>query len=229
MCNLRISKSERTLIDTISAKIDAFGSDFEGKPVATLDSRRCKIQWKEIQSLVGSQTHAWKLVMVVLIDPLDIKIHVRKYVAGQTNNNVIEIALKCDFGDLDDSDRFREVGSPGDGFDSDLDQQGLTTIMTAHDQVQPPTPEPIPLHQSTVVTESVIEVATSEPNALVVPVDSDTATSRSTRTKNPRKKIKLEVDREVAQALAQSLNSFASLLNIRDDSSDDSFEVLPDS
>ena len=184
------------------------------------------MKWKEIQSLVGAQTHAWKLLMIVLIDPLDIKVHVRKYVAGQTNNNVIEIALKCDFGDLEDTNALQvvEAQSPGDGFDSDLDQQGLTTIMTRSNPRSPPPMEVVPLHQSTTLNEEVVAPIVAP---VAVAVDSGPSSS-PTKHKNPKKKLKLEVDRDIARALAQSLNSFASLLKINGDSSGDSFEVVSD-
>ena len=81
---------------SISAKIDEFSATFGGKPFSVLLTPNCKSKWKSIQNLVGQQVHAWKIVMVVIIEPLDLKVHVSKYMAGSVANNVIQIALRVD-------------------------------------------------------------------------------------------------------------------------------------
>ena len=181
-----------------------------------------------------------------MLDPLDAKIHIRKYVSGQLNNNVVQIALKCDFGVTEDSERtYTEAGDSEDGFSSDLDQAGLTTIMKASTGATQSSPleGAVPLHHSTLAevnTDVVVindtggvggvvepEVAPAQVSEL--PSLTEVAPPLSTTPNNPKKKIKLEVDRDVARNLAASLNSFASMLQINNDSSDDSFEVLPES
>ena len=251
---------ERELIEDISSRIDNFARLYEGKPPATLDTRPCKVMMTDIQARVGLQTHAWKLLMVVLLDPLDLMIVVRKYCSGQLNNNVIEIALKVDLGipDLEDSDvRIIEQGCPEDEFSSDLDQEYLTTVVSpsrvatqkcdtqkvATQKCGPsktsspgsPIVAAAPSMQSTAmevvpVVEVTLAVESSEsamPSLTSLPAPSETPVSGA--PKNPRKKIKLQLDRDVALDLARSLNSFASMLQLDDDSSEDSFEVLPDS
>lgn len=128
-----ISEDEKKLIEEISTRIDGFAKVYEGKPPASLETRPCKIMMTNIQAKVGLQTHAWKLLMVILLDPLDLHIHVRKYCAGQLNNNVVEIALKVDLGipDLENSDvQIIEQGSTEDEFSSDLDQEYLTSVVS---------------------------------------------------------------------------------------------------
>lgn len=259
-----ISDDERNLVEEINGKIDAFAREYEGKPFAVLVSRPCKRSLVDIQSKVGLQTHAWKLLMIVMLDPLDLMIHVRKYCAGQLNNNVVQIALKIDLEipDSDESDlRVIEQGSPEDGFSDDLDpayRAELATLLCAdrvatqdggsNQTVRPdcgsetvenqesPIVASAPSMQSTVlVPEPVIEVTlavdsappTSPPSMTALP--NQNAASGSKTPKNPRKKLKLQLDRDVALDLARSLNSFASMLQLKDSSSDDSFEVLPDS
>ena len=251
-----ISTDERALIEDISARIDDFARIYEGKPSAALESRPCKIMMTNIQAKVGLQTHAWKLLMVILLDPLDLHIHVRKYCAGQLNNNVIEIALKVDLGisDHEDSDiQIIEQGSPGDEFSSDLDQEYLTTVVSPSrvatqkcdtEKVATQSGESAPgspivaaapsMHSTAMEVVPVVEVTlaveapnSSLPSMTPIPVPNATTSSRTPR--NPRKKLKLQLDRDVALDLARSLNSFASMLQLDDDSSEDSFEVLPDS
>lgn len=259
-----ISEDDRKLIEEINGKIDAFAREYEGKPFTELVTRPCRVAMADIQSRVGLQTHAWKLLMVCMLDPLDLMIHVRKYCAGQLNNNVVEIALKVDLGisDYDESDlKIIEQGSPEDGFSDDLDpnyRAELETIICPDgvatqsggakqlaiqscdsEQVEnqgSPIVAAAPSLQSTVLgPEPVIEVtlavdnapSTSLPTLDTLP-DQNVA-SESKTPKNPRKKLKLQLDRDVALDLARSLNSFASMLQIRNSSSDDSFEVLSDS
>ena len=206
--------------------IDEFHGWYEGKPAETLATRQCKERWVNIQLKVGTQTHTWKLLMVVICDPLDTKIIVRKYMAGQLQNNVIEIALKVDLGITysDTSDvKIIEQSSPGDGFDSDLDPADLASVMIGVATQGSPIVASAPSMQSTIMAPvKELENRVATPMALPGPsVPSATATP-----KNPEKKIKVELDRDVARELARSLSSFASLLQIKDDSSSDSFEVL---
>ena len=233
------------------------------KPFETLVSRPCKVAMADIQSRVGLQTHAWKLLLVVMLDPLDLMIHVRKYCAGQLNNNVIQIALKVDLGipDFDESDlKVIEQGSPEDGFSEDLDpnyRAELVTMLCAEkvatqedtskknpscnsdtvDNQGSPIVAAAPSLQSTVLgTNPVIEVTlavdndppTSPPSLLPIEPRANVASGSKT-PRNPHKKLKLQLDRDVALDLARSLNSFASMLQLKDSSSDDSFEVLQDS
>lgn len=258
-----ISADDRSLIEEINEKIDVFARAYEGEPFATLVSRPCKVAMADIQSRVGLQTHAWKLLMVVMLDPLDLMIHVRKYCAGQLNNNVVQIALKVDLGipDFDESDlKVIEQGSSEDGFSEDLDpnyRADLETMLCADkvatqenvsekqsscnsdnvDNQGSPIVASAPSLQSTVLgTEPMIEVTlavdndppTSPPSLLPLPSNAVVA-SGSSNPRNPQKKLKLQLDRDVALDLARSLNSFATLLQLRNSSSDDSFEVLPDS
>ena len=255
-----ISEPERELIVDISMKIDNFAKIYEGKPPAVLETRPCKIMIANIQARVGLQTHAWKLLMVILLDPLDLHVHVRKYCAGQLNNNVIEIALKVDLGipDLENSDvQIIDQGSPDDEFSSDLDQEYLTSVLSPtkvanqscdttkvatqkcdqNEESAPGSPivaaapsmhstvmEGVPVVEVTLAVESQSDLAM--PSLTSLPIPNATSTSRAPR--NPRKKLKLQLDRDVALDLARSLNSFASMLQLNDDSSGDSFEVLPD-
>ena len=205
-----------------------------------LDTDACKILWTEIQQLVGTQTHTWKLLCLIMLDPLDAKVHIRKYVSGQLNNNVVQIALKCDFGVAIESERtFRENANSEDGFSSDLDQDGLTQIMGKVATHSSPLEVDPPNLQSTlaipsgdvVVVEDTIAGASGEPKVATslasnLPSMIELPPPRSDTPKNPKKKIRLEVDRDVARDLAVSLNSFASMLQINNDSSEDSFEVL---
>ena len=205
---------------------------FGGKPFDTLVTPSCKSKWKSIQNLVGQQVHAWKIVMVVLIDPLDLKIHATKYMAGSVANNVIQIALKCD---LDGSAVFIEQGSSNDEFDSDLEPTNLTMVMknarevgeagdpvlqsTMSTQISPILPAPQIV--ATINPHATSEIAANSPapSEAVITVPDVTPV-------NPSKKIKLEVDREVIKDLTRSLNAFSNFLKDNRDSSEDSFEVL---
>lgn len=212
-----------------------------------------------IQSRVGRQTHPWKLLIVILLDPLDFKLHVRKYCAGQLNNNVIEIALKIDFGLSSDNDsdvKIIEQGESGDEFSSDLDQEYLTSVLspskvatrscdkkvaTQSGDFEVVTSQGSPIiaaapsmHITVIERVPVVEVtlAVEAPSSSTPPslteIPKPEAASSSNAPRNPRKKLKLQLDRDVALELARSLNSFASMLQIKNDSSEDSFEVLPD-
>ena len=174
--------------------------------------------------------------MVVLIDPLDLKIHIRKYVAGQLNNNIIEIALKTSFDMSIDSEpeiRILEQGSPNDGFSSDFDEHYLTTVVSPKRVATQDSPivAAAPSMQSTVMEPISLpdRVATpllpSPPSLMALPGPS---TEISKAPENPSKRIKLELDRNVARDLAKSLSAFATMLQIDNDSSGDSFEVVPE-
>ena len=180
-----------------------------------------------------------------MLDPLDAKVHIRKYVSGQLNNNVVQIALKCDFGVTEDvQPTYAEAGGSEDGFSSDLDHDGLTTIMKASSGATQDSPleVDVPIHHSTLAegntdvivigdvgVDSEVEKSKVAPEQVInAPPVTAVATFTSDSPKNPKKKIRLEVDRDVARSLAISLNSFASMLQINNDSSEDSFEVLPD-
>lgn len=243
-----ISDDEKELILDISTRIDNFAKIYEGKPHAVLETRPCKIMMTNIQAKVGLQTHAWKLLMVVLLDPLDLHLHIRKYCAGQLNANVVEIALKVDLGisDHENSDvQIIEQGSPGDDFSSDLDQEYLTSVVSplkvatqekdedsasgspivaAAPSMQSTAMEVVPVVEVTLAVEP--QSTSTLPSLTALPAPNATSSSRAPR--NPRKKLKLQLDRDVALDLARSLNSFASMLQLNDDSSEDSFEVLPD-
>ena len=199
-----------------------------------LVSRTCKSDWVAIQSKVGLQTHQWKLMMVIMCDPIDTHVHVRKYMAGSLNNNVIELALKVNLGITykDDSEiQVIEKGSPGDGFSSDLDPDDLTSIFKANAVASQDSPIMAagPNMQSTIMAPPVVSPRVATPSVEMKLPGPSTKVSVDT-PKNPSKKIKVEVDRDMAKDLAKSLSSFASLLQANNESSSsgDSFEVVND-
>ena len=179
---------------------------------------------------MGTQTHAWKVMMVVMHDPLDTNLHIRKYVSGQCPNNIIEIALRCDLVRPEENvqNSIIEIGEEADGFSSDLDPADLSAIFAANKiatQSSSADAPPEKLHSTLAIEPNPV---LQQPSVPMVIDDPSLPTPKSKTPKNPKKKLKLEVDRDVANALAQSLSSFATLLQIKDDSSGDSFEVVSD-
>ena len=70
---------ERERLRRINDLIDKFRSKFEGRSFLLLSSSDCKLQIWQFMSEVKEQTQTWKLFGVIMLNPLDLTICVRKY------------------------------------------------------------------------------------------------------------------------------------------------------
>ena len=70
---------ERKRLRHINDLINEFRTDFEGKSFLLLLSPDCKLMIWRFMSEVKEQTQRWKLFGVIMLNPLDLTIHVRKY------------------------------------------------------------------------------------------------------------------------------------------------------
>ena len=70
---------ERKRLRHIDGLIDKFKSDYEGRSFLLLSSSECKLQIWQFMSEVKEQTQKWKLFGIIMLNPLDLTIHVRKY------------------------------------------------------------------------------------------------------------------------------------------------------
>ena len=70
---------ERQRLRHIESLIDKFKSNFEGRSFSLLSSPECKLQIWKIMSEIKEQTQKWKLFGIIILNPLDLTIHVRKY------------------------------------------------------------------------------------------------------------------------------------------------------
>ena len=70
---------ERKRLRHINNLIDEFRTDFEGRSFLLLSSSDCKFKIWRFMSEVKEQTQRWKLFGIIMLNPLDLTIHVRKY------------------------------------------------------------------------------------------------------------------------------------------------------
>ena len=70
---------ERNRLRHINDLIDKFKTEFEGRSFSLLSSSECKLQIWQFMSEVKEQTQKWKLFGIIMLNPLDLTIHVRKY------------------------------------------------------------------------------------------------------------------------------------------------------
>ena len=70
---------ERKRLRHIESLIDKFKSDFEGRSFTLLSNSECRLRIWQFMSEVKEQTQKWKLFGIIMLNPLDLTIHVRKY------------------------------------------------------------------------------------------------------------------------------------------------------
>ena len=70
---------ERKRLRHINNLIDKFQSEFGGRSFVLLSGSDCKLQIWQLTSEVKEQTQKWKLFGVIMLNPLDLTVCIRKY------------------------------------------------------------------------------------------------------------------------------------------------------
>ena len=88
---------ERKRLRHINCLIDKFQSEFGGRSFLLLSSSDCKLQIWQLMFEVKEQTQKWKLFGVIMLNPLDLTICIRKYMGkvSSTNYNSRRLILYC--------------------------------------------------------------------------------------------------------------------------------------
>ena len=80
---------ERKRLRHINSLIDKFQSEFGGRSFVLLSGSDCKLQIWQLMSEVKEQTQKWKLFGVIMLNPLDLTLCIRKYMGKVSSTSKI--------------------------------------------------------------------------------------------------------------------------------------------
>ena len=81
--------AERKRLRHINCLIDKFQSEFGGRSFLLLSSSDCKLQIWQLMFEVKEQTQKWKLFGVIMLNPLDLTLCIRKYMGKVSSTSKI--------------------------------------------------------------------------------------------------------------------------------------------